>query len=164
MLCSYPNHQHLSRCIGNELSQQQRDLLNPIKELGALIVEALGTRQTWIVVVGILRDPHGHVGVCAIDLTHVAGQAFEISIPMHRDEVGAAVAGARREEVLQPSKPTGSTSHSGRSKLYPHLLQRLHFTHPGLRSQLRVNVTTAVVCAIGLVEGEDVRDVRAAFD
>ncbi len=91
-------------------------------------------------------------------------QPFEIAIPVDGYEIRAAVPCARREEGLQPCEPAWRACHGRRAKLDTHLLQRLHLPHPRLRREFRVDVTAAITRAIGLVEGQDVGDVGAAFD
>ena len=141
-----------------------KNSLKAIKELGTLVVELLRADQTRIVAVGIFRDPHRHVGVGTIDLAHMARQPLEVPVPVHGDEVRAAVPRTRREEGLQPCEATWRARHRRRAELDTHLLQRLHLAHPRLRRKLWVDVAAAITLAIGLVEGEDVGDVGAAFD
>ncbi len=141
-----------------------KDLLDTVEELRALVVEILRARQTRIVVVGILRDPHRHVRVRAIHLPHMARKPIKVAIPVHGYEIRTAIPRASCEKGLQPCEPARRARHGRRAKLDAHLLQRLHFAHPRLRRKFRVDVTAAVAGAIRFVKGQDVGDVGAAFD
>lgn len=93
----------------------------------------------------------------------MARQPFEIPVPVHGDEVCAAVPRAGGEEILQPGKSCGCTRDGRRTELDAHFLQWLDLSLPYLRRLLRVYSRAAVVGTVGFVEGEHVGDVRAGF-
>lgn len=144
--------------------REGKNLLETVKVLRALVVEFLRARQARIIAVGVLGDPHRHVGVGPIHLPDMARQPLEVPVPVHRDEIRAALPRTRREEGLQPCEASGRARHGRRAEFDTHLLQRLHLPHPRLRRELGVDVAAAVTLAVGLVEGEHVGDVGAAFD
>ena len=95
-----PRQCHNHDCsIGPE--ERKENALDPIEILHALVEEALRVRQVRPRV-RILGDPDAHVRVRRPHLSDMARQAAEVSVPVDRDKICAAVSRARGEELLQP--------------------------------------------------------------
>ena len=93
----------------------------------------------------------------------MTGQSFKVSIPVHRDEIHAAVPVARREETLQPGESRGSPRDGRRAELDALLLQGVHLADPRLCSEVGGNRAAAGRRgAVGFVVSKRVGDFGAA--
>ena len=137
------------------------DSLDPIEILATLVVEALRIRQVRPCIC-VLGDPDAHVRIRPPHLPDMARQSLEIAVPMDRNEIRAAFARAGRKEVLQPREARLGARDRGRPEFHALRFQGLDVGHPRASRKVGAHVAAAGGGgAVGLVEREDVGDVRA---
>jgi len=95
----------------------------------------------------------------------MAHHALKVAVPVHGDKVWVAAAIALGKEVVEPLPSTLCARDGGRAQLDAQVFERLDFRLPacGCYGDAEVGAAGAVA-AVGLVEGEDVRNVCSRAD
>lgn len=83
---------------------------------------------------------------------------------MDGDEIHRAVAVAFLEEILKPRKPVWRARDSRTTQFDPLLFQRLNLPYPSLGRKIGRDVATTIILAIGLIERENIFNIRPSFD
>jgi len=118
-------------------------LLEGVEPRGALVEEGLRAGER-VVGVGVLGDPKTVVRPGGVVLADVGGEPLEVAVPVQRDEVDGAVAGAVAEELGEPVEAGRRARARRRAELQPVLLlQRLDVRRPQPRGVVRRDVAAA---------------------